>query len=135
VRIDRLDELDDGSCAVFDYKTGRAVSVDWLAERIGNPQLLVYSLAAGARVTALAMVHLTPRHIAYRGMADRRDRLPRIDAPAEPALWPRQIERWEQAVGRLAREFLRGAAAADPLGDACATCHLHGFCRIAERHD
>lgn len=132
LRIDRLDELADGSCAVFDYKTGQSVSVDWLAERVANPQLLVYALAAGPRVAAVAMIHLLPQRIAYRGMADRRERLPRIGAPPDAAQWAALVDRWREQVERLAHEFLQGRAAAEPLGDACATCHLHGFCRIAD---
>ncbi|HXS28289.1 MAG TPA: PD-(D/E)XK nuclease family protein [Steroidobacteraceae bacterium] len=130
VRIDRIDELADGSWAFFDYKTGLPASVDWLDERIGNTQLLVYSLAAESIPTALAMIQLTPRRISYRGMAERRDRLPKIDAPRDAALWGQQLERWRDAVGRLARAFLRGEAGVEPLGDTCAACHLHGFCRI-----
>lgn len=132
VRIDRIDELQDGSCAVFDYKTGRAAPVDWLAERTANPQLLVYALATEMPVAALAMIQLTPRRVAYRGMAERRDRLPKIGAPSDPAAWQKQIGHWRELVGRLAREFLQGIAVADPVADACATCHLHGFCRITE---
>ncbi|MGH8221303.1 MAG: PD-(D/E)XK nuclease family protein [Steroidobacteraceae bacterium] len=132
VRIDRIDELDDGRCALFDYKTGRTTPVDWLAERIGNPQLLVYSLAVQSPPAALAMIQLTPRGLAYRGMAERRDLLPKIGAPPDAAQWPEQIGRWHAVVAGLVRDFLRGTAAADPLGDACAVCHLHAFCRIAE---
>ncbi|HEY2590254.1 MAG TPA: PD-(D/E)XK nuclease family protein [Steroidobacteraceae bacterium] len=132
VRIDRVDELDDGAVALFDYKTGRASAVDWLAARVANPQLLVYTLAAESPPAALAMIQLVPRRIAYRGMAERRDRLPKIAAPLDALHWREQIGRWRELVGRLARDFLEGHAAADPLGDACAVCHLHGFCRIAE---
>lgn len=132
VRIDRIDELGDGRSALFDYKTGRAAPVDWLAERIGNPQLLVYALAVEPAPAALAMIQLAPRRIAYRGMAEQRGLLPRIDAPPDPSLWREQIDRWRGVVGGLVRDFLAGIAAPDPLGDACAACHLHGFCRIAD---
>jgi ATP-dependent helicase/nuclease subunit B len=133
VRIDRIDELGDGACALLDYKTGRRTApVDWLAERIGNPQLLVYALAAESPPVALAMIQLSPRRITYRGMAERPDRLPKIGAPLDAAHWHEQLARWRAVVGRLAHDFLDGGAAVDPLGDACAACHLHGFCRIAE---
>lgn|GEM_PF-375628 len=132
VRIDRIDELADRSCAVFDYKTGHPAPVDWLEERVANPQLMVYAFAAEAPVSALAMIQLTPRRVGYRGMADRRDRLPKVAAAADASQWPQQMARWGERLARLAGGFLEGAAAVDPLRDACETCHLHGLCRIME---
>ena len=132
VRIDRIDELEGGRLALFDYKTGRTGSVDWLAERIGNPQLLVYSLAVEQPPAALAMIQLAPPRVAYRGMAERRGLLPKVEAPPDTAPWRDQLGRWREVVGGLVRDFLAGAAATDPLGDACAACHLQAFCRIAE---
>jgi probable DNA repair protein len=132
VRIDRIDELDDGALALFDYKTGHTGAVDWLAARVGNPQLLVYTLAADGPPAALAMIRLASRRIAYRGMADRRDRLPKISAPLDAAHWREQLGRWRELVGRFAQDFLEGNAEVDPLGGACTVCHLHAFCRIAE---
>jgi probable DNA repair protein len=148
VRVDRIDELEDGARIVLDYKTGRASAPDLLGERPTDPQLLVYLLAAPQSVAALAVVALTPHGLAYRGLADRAGRLPRIagleelrpselvapdaapSSPDEP--WTHQIQVWRTRIERLLTDFLGGVASVDPARDACSICHLQAFCRIAE---
>lgn len=138
VRIDRIDELADGTLAIFDYKSGRPQPQDWLGARPSHPQLLVYLLSVTERVSALAAVHLGPARPSFRGIADRKGRLPGVEAleaaggaTADEA-WATQGERWRGLIEQLARDFLAGHAAVDPAPQACRTCHLHGFCRIGE---
>ncbi len=132
LRIDRIDELDDGTRAILDYKTGKPAPLDWLSDRLTDPQLLLYLLATGGDVSALAAVHLTTGRIAYRGMADRPGRLPRVPAVPASAAWQDQIRRWEARLEQLARDFLAGSAAVDPVESACRICHLHTLCRVSE---
>jgi ATP-dependent helicase/nuclease subunit B len=142
LRIDRIDELQDGSRIIFDYKSGRPSAPDWFADRIKDPQLPAYLLAARDGVVALATVHLAGERVAYRGLSDRAGRLPQIaslrgasSGPGDQELrdaWQAQAARWRAALERLARGFLSGAAAVDPVADACRLCHLHAFCRIGE---
>jgi probable DNA repair protein len=141
VRIDRIDELEDGTSIIFDYKSGKPARLDWLSERLAQPQLLVYECAAGVEVAALAAVHLLPRRLHYRGLADRSGRLPRLEvltaqvgqgAGTARDEWHAQSERWRAALERLARDFLAGRAQLDPAAHACRTCHLHALCRIAD---
>lgn len=129
LRIDRIDELEDGARAIFDYKTGRPAAPDLLAERPSDPQLPAYLLAGGEGVVALATVSLSEELVAYRGLADRAGRLPNLEPLGG---WQAQEARWRLALERLTREFLAGAAAVDPVEEACRRCHLHAFCRIAE---
>ena len=130
VRIDRVDRLDDGSYAILDYKSGRATTADWDAARTTHPQLLVYLLAAGVPVSALAMAHLDPKSVVFKGIGDQDARLPGVKASREP--WPQQLEVWRDQVAQLAGDFVRGEARVDPLDGACDYCHLHAFCRIAD---
>jgi RecB family exonuclease len=137
VRIDRIDELDDGARVILDYKTGKPVPLEWLADRLTEPQLLAYLLAEGGNACALATVHLSTERVAYRGMSDRPHRLPRLPALCEEestaaAAWQDQIRRWEALLQRLAEDFLSGSATVDPAESACRICHLHTFCRIGE---
>ena len=129
LRIDRIDELQDGSRIIFDYKSGRAGAPDWLAERISDPQLLAYLLAVGDSVVALATIHLGGERVRYRGLADRSGRLPQLELAGH---WQAQVARWRGALERLAGAFLAGSAAVDPTEHACRICHLHALCRIAE---
>ncbi len=137
VRIDRIDELDDGTLAILDYKTGKLQSLDWLADRIGDPQLIVYLLATGGTASTLAEVRLSAGAVAFRGLADRSGRLAKVGALApDPgtaaSAWREQIERWQASIERLARDFLGGIAAVDPIPGTCRACHLHTLCRVSE---
>lgn len=132
LRIDRIDQLEDGTHVIFDYKSGAPQTQDWLGERVTHPQLLVYMLSVGADVSALATVQLNPARVGFKGIADRKGRLPRVTGLESASRWPEQQEHWRQAIERLATDFLAGAATLDPLENACRTCHLHAFCRIAD---
>ncbi len=140
VRIDRIDRLEDGSFAILDYKTGRAQTPDWDVARTTHPQLLVYLLAAGVPVSALAVVYLDPKSVVFKGIGDREGRLPGIAGLAAPAadlqaapMAGRISSRfWRDQVGRLADDFVHGEARVDPMDGACDYCHLHAFCRIAD---
>ncbi len=139
VRIDRIDRLEDGGHAIVDYKSGRALSPDWELDRTTHPQLLVYLLAAGVPVSALAVAHLEPKAVVFRGIGDTDGRLPGVkaaglapDATGPAANWAHQVKLWREQVLRLADDFVRGEARVDPMEGACDYCHLQAFCRIAE---
>lgn len=58
-KIDRIDQLPDGSLAIIDYKTGRKTAIPSLAQK--NLPLLVYALAldqAGERVSQISLHYL-----------------------------------------------------------------------------
>ncbi len=61
MRIDRIDEMPDGSLAVIDYKTSASVPSpsSWLGDRPSDPQLPLYALAVEQQGTAdLPLIHL-----------------------------------------------------------------------------
>lgn len=130
VRVDRMDRLDDGTQVILDYKSGRAVTPDWEVERTTHPQLLVYLLAAEAPVSALAVAHLDPKSVVFKGIGDADFRLPGVKAA--DGSWSRQLEAWNEQVAQLASDFVRGDARVAPMDKACDYCHLHAFCRIAD---
>ena len=130
VRIDRIDRLGDGSHVILDYKSGRAVTPDWEVARTTHPQLLVYLLAAGVPVSALAVAHLDPKSVVFKGIGDEDLRLPGVKGIA--GSWSQQLAAWDAQVTQLARGFVRGDARVDPMDKACDHCHLHAFCRIAD---
>jgi RecB family exonuclease len=140
LRTDRVDILDgDGSVVVIDYKTGRPRKPDFLGDRLVGAQLLLYLISAGPAAVATAAVHLTAEGVAWRGLADRPGRLPRIDSLGAPGSqtelsWPQQLERWHERLAHVAQDFLDGRAAREPARKACEHCHLHVLCRIADEH-
>jgi ATP-dependent helicase/nuclease subunit B len=132
VRIDRVDGLQDGTHAILDYKSGRALTPDWEVARTTHPQLLVYLQAVARPVSALAVAHLDPKSVVFKGIGDQDSRLPGLKGLHEPGSWAQQLAVWRDQVGQLAADFLRGEARVEPMDGACDYCHLHAFCRIAD---
>jgi ATP-dependent helicase/nuclease subunit B len=132
VRIDRVDRLADGTHAILDYKSGRAMTPDWEVERTTHPQLLVYLQAAGVPVSALAVAHLDPKAVVFKGIGDQDSRLPGLTAAGD---WSAQLAGWREQVAQLAADFVHGHARVAPRDHACDYCHLHAFCRIADLTD
>jgi probable DNA repair protein len=131
LRLDRVDELEDGRLLVIDYKSGAAAPFDALALRPPQPQLPAYALAAGEDTAAVVTLYLGREGVKSRGLADRSGRIARLPAPKpdEPC-WNERLQRWRQQLQSLVDEFLRGDAAIRPQPDACKFCHLHLLCRI-----
>jgi probable DNA repair protein len=131
LRLDRLDRFVDGSVAVIDYKSGNAQRFEADAARPQHPQLLAYAIAAGPALAAVASVHVQSSGIRWRGAADRAGRVPGLAGPKSgEAPLAEQRTRWQQRLTELAREFLAGNAAVQPLEGACRYCHLPLLCRI-----
>ena len=135
VRMDRVDELEDGRLLVIDYKSGAPKAFRPLDERPRQAQLLAYALFAGETVAGVAAVHVTADDIAWRGAVDDPSLLPALGrARAPTAPWPQLRAHWRQVVERLLRDFASGRADVDPLRHACESCPLPALCRIgAER--
>ena len=132
VRMDRIDRLDDGRLIVIDYKSGAARAFRPLDERPRQAQLLAYAVLAAGEVAGVAAVHLGADEIRWRGAAAEASLLPGLGrgrAPSAP--WPQLLEHWRRVVARLVRDFAAGVCVVDPLPDACQSCQLPAFCRVA----
>ncbi|HUO68152.1 MAG TPA: PD-(D/E)XK nuclease family protein, partial [Gammaproteobacteria bacterium] len=107
VRIDRIDELGDGTVAILDYKTSERVTTkDWFRDRPRDIQVPLYASHAAERVSAAAIAAVTA-DAEYRGYW--RDG----DFPGRPAQlseydWPAQLGRWRTQIEALAREHAGG---------------------------
>ena len=130
LRIDRLDRLPDGRCAVIDYKTG-AVSIDaWFGERPDEPQLPLYSLTLGDELQAILFACLKPGAIAYLGVAGSADIVPGERGKVGDEAGDGGADGAERsgATGRsdrkLARDFRQGVAVVDPkrYPSTCTYC-------------
>lgn len=143
-RIDRVDELPDGSELVIDYKSGNASRYDWLTERPREPQLLIYSVEGN--FSGVSFARLVPGELKFVGIS-KYDGLPGIKpyesdnafrAKAEGKDWDGLMGFWKSALEGLARDFMSGVADIDPNGgvsgneSACLYCELPALCRVAE---
>jgi ATP-dependent helicase/nuclease subunit B len=131
LRLDRVDRLDDGWQLIIDYKTGKPKTFDGLAQRLVQPQLPAYALAAGPSTAGVATLYLGRGGVSVRGSSDRPDRInPRLAPRQGEPTWAQRVERWRQQLQQLVDQYLRGEASVRPLPDACKFCHLHSLCRI-----
>ncbi len=138
LRADRVDQSDDGTCIVIDYKTGRDAKIDhWFHQRPNDPQLPIYLLASSVSVDALALARLRRGDCSFQGLgADSRP--PGIEAFAHSKFsdgrdWAGQRGRWREVVERLAAEFRDGNAEVDPRAPRdCRYCDVWAVCRVFE---
>jgi probable DNA repair protein len=108
VRIDRVDELANGTLAIIDYKTSeRATSSDWFGERLRDAQVPLYASHATAAVGAAVVARLVPANIRYLGFWPDGAFPGRPSKAAHPQL-ATQLEIWRTQLGLLAAELAAG---------------------------
>lgn len=140
-RVDRIDELEGGGEAVFDYKTGKPDTKDWLTARPMEPQLLVYSI--GSKFDAVSFARIQPGECKFVGIC-REDALPGIRPYDDDKFkdkaggydWEGLMSFWKEAVEGLAKDFLAGINDVDPNNlpgndRACRYCELVLLCRFS----
>ena len=108
-RLDRVDELGDGTLALIDYKTGASQQPQrWLAEPLASTQLPLYALEVGPSLSAILNVGLSGETIAYRGVA--RDPSLIVDSlravPGDE--WTALVERWRTQLLVLVEGYAAG---------------------------
>ncbi len=140
IKIDRIDELEDGGQAVIDYKTGSVKPNQWFDERPDDPQLPLYSLALDGEPSAVLFGQLRVGEIGFKGVCERGEQFPGIEAfestkAAGPfGSWTGLLTAWRERLARLADEFRAGDARVAPkkYPDSCRYCALPRLCRINE---
>jgi probable DNA repair protein len=109
VRIDRIDELGDGSLAILDYKTSdRVTTKDWFRGRPRDIQVPLYASHAAQRVSAasLVAVNADPDYRGYWAGGE----FPGRSSALNEYDWPAQLAAWRVQIDTLVREHAAGDA-------------------------
>jgi len=139
-RVDRIDELVEGSCLLLDYKTGRVDVQAWLDIRPDDPQLPLYAVGNREQLAAVSYACLKPGELRFAGLAEREGVATGVPAyaarrnrPEEAPDWRLLLAYWERNLSALAEEYAVGDARVMPKRDeTCERCHLSSLCRIHE---
>ena len=140
LKIDRIDDLEEGGQLVVDYKTGMVSPSQWFGDRPQEPQLPLYSVALPSAPNALAIAQLKTGELAYKGVAQQKGYLngvrsyEQINGARESGSWQALMDDWKQTITVLADKFKQGRAQVDPLQypATCQYCSLSQLCRINE---
>lgn len=137
IRVDRIDELDDGRRFIIDYKTGRLPAIGaWVDPRVEEPQLPMYASGIAEDVAALALARIRRGECELRGVSDQVEGLPALKEVSDLEFADMKSLRswWASALGSLVDEYRQGVARVDPKrADTCRYCDAMPLCRIFER--
>lgn len=146
LRLDRIDQLNDGRLAVIDYKAGDSnidPRSDWMRQRPVGLQLPFYaSVLAGEdhAVAALVMVGLHAKAVNVKGLVDGDYGLEGLSAVNEwPAFadhsWDTLMAEWRRTIESLAQEYVAGVARNESLRpDDIKYCDVLPFLRLNEEY-
>ncbi|MCW8859773.1 MAG: PD-(D/E)XK nuclease family protein [Deltaproteobacteria bacterium] len=144
LKVDRVDELDDGSRIVIDYKTGTDLRArDFLTAPLIEPQLPVYAvLDSDQEADGVAFAQVRKGSCRFIGLVRDSGLLAQVktlDAFSQAdqlglSDWNALLVFWRQQLELLAADFVAGKAEVRPfdLNKSCRYCDLSGICRIQE---
>jgi len=139
VRMDRVDELEDGSHLVIDYKTGRTHTSDWFSRNLRAPQLPLYCVFGLMEIQAIAFASVSAKDLGFKGVATKDYGIEGIKTvektrQVEETSWMGILNYWQSALLQLAESFYQGEVSVYPVDDeACLYCDLHALCRMKSR--
>lgn len=140
VKVDRIDELENGALVLLDYKSGKPAVSHWDGERPDEPQLPIYATQLGSELAAVAFVQLNSEETRFKGYAKTEGVLPvksfeKMTEKQRPApTFDDMLRNWETTLERLGGSFRNGHASVDPKNKkSCDRCHLDMLCRVNEQ--
>lgn len=145
IRQDRIDQLEDGSLFLIDYKTGENSMNGWFEERLTDPQLPLYALFQKDNLTpasGFCFAEVKTGSMGLKGIVHENHPYTKTTVSKLIPLnfvkkneyglsWDQQLEKWHQTLLTLSNDFCEGDARVDPVhASTCSTCALKPLCRI-----
>jgi probable DNA repair protein len=143
LRLDRIDELNDGTLLVIDYKSGSVSPSDWDLPRPDDVQLPLYANFAlhcdPSAIGGLVFAKVRRGETAFAGLVRDAKATLRSDLRGNTNLVKKpldseQLSAWRASIEQLALDFLSGRAVVDPreYPGTCEYCGLQALCRVQE---
>ena len=144
LRLDRVDQLKDGSLLVIDYKSGNVSPNAWELPRPEDVQLPLYAGFALDREherlggLVFAKVRTGDQEFAGRVGDAATTLFPSLKGTSPLVRQPFTVEQlldWRNCIQQLAKDFIAGRAEVNPreAPKTCERCGLQTLCRIQER--
>jgi probable DNA repair protein len=143
LRLDRIDQLNDGSLLVIDYKSGNVSPKSWDLPRPDDVQLPLYAgfaIDSEQKLGGLVFAKVRAGQHCFAGSTEDPAGtlfagLKGTSSLVRARLTLAQLNLWQRYIQQLARDFLAGRATVDPrqYPITCEHCGLQSLCRIQER--
>jgi len=143
IRVDRIDETNNGDKIIIDYKTKKFSNPKlWFSDRPEEPQLPLYCLTDPDKTKAIAFGEINSENISLTGVTDNFDTFSKLkpiakNKFADNDVWQLQINSWQNNLENLTANFINGNAKANPknINETCLHCKIKPVCRILEHED
>lgn len=143
IRLDRIDELQDGSLMLIDYKTGKNNINAILKESLTDPQLPIYTVFhdKNTRFEGIAFAGVNQVNMGYNGITDENKTHEKNNAWYIESIhqkknelnidnWKALVDYWKKSLTQLADDFCGGDARVNPLEPStCEHCEMKTLCR------
>lgn len=139
-RIDRIDQLENGTRWIIDYKSGYCTLHDWFTQRPSDPQLPMYCVFSNEQTyDGIAFAQVRAGAMQFKGIVNETTSnlqdsnivsIDEIDNPDGINDWDSLTTHWKTTLENLSTAFYQGKAEVDPLESACTYCELQPLCRV-----